>query len=597
MFFAADAGEVSLSVTYITAAAAILSALITALVTLIVASSGRKAEADRARAREAELKAETLRAQERENEAAKKAFEKQAEARAAEERFREMQRIAREYQLEAKASEDRHREMQTNLREQLAAANGVATVLRGIQAQLTSQVAILNERLVQRGGEAPEIVAELGLDPGEPPKDDATVAGATEVKPIPGKRGSYVLWVDSPLAKSPRFVHFSWENDSYRIRDYVGGRLLHGGSIPRPEEGFQLEPCPMDRDAVWAAATIRVPAHAELFHPVGDFVWWQARLAQMTRGRELLEAGGQADWSKDRIIGTLAQFQRRATYGAIAGVAGGIPFGLMNGRTKSPLNSWVVAANTDRGINTRRGWPTGYVDGEIAPECLEQIHERKEDFIADPNSLMGWLDAMAQTAATQDGAPNAEILPANLEEGLPLILRTQDRIGVGAFAEVFRHPQNGRVYKLFKQSDTGNLLNDNSEHEPGMRRLVFQAEREAYVIAMRSDAIRPFIPTYYGTCEVDQVIDDDGSDISDQFMLECCYIVDFVEGDDTKLTNNLVQQHEHLRQLTAAMVENGITYWNDGAVFHPADPARTKIIDFAVNDAYGEAERALIQGG
>ena len=68
----------------------------------------------------------------------------------------------------------------------------------------------------------------------------------------------------------------------------------------------------------------------------------------------------------------------------------------MNGREKSPLNSWIVSTTTDRSTKAlRRGWPTGYDDTEIDPECLTQIQTRREDFDSvDPNSLMGWLDAV-----------------------------------------------------------------------------------------------------------------------------------------------------------------------------------------------------------
>jgi hypothetical protein len=152
----------------------------------------------------------------------------------------------------------------------------------------------------------------------------------------------------------------------------------------------------MDRDAVWAAAALHIPPQAELYHPVPDFAWWQEKLTQMTRGRELLEAGRQANWSKDRIINTLARFKRRAAYGALAGIVGGIAQNVMKDCEKSPENSWVVAASTNRATKSRRGWPTGYADVEIDPECLRQIHQRVEDFIADPNSLMGWLDAMSR---------------------------------------------------------------------------------------------------------------------------------------------------------------------------------------------------------
>lgn len=38
----------------------------------------------------------------------------------------------------------------------------------------------------------------------------------------------------------------------------------------------------------------------------------------------------------------------------------------------------------------------------------------------------------------------------------PLTLRMQNRIGFGAFSTVFLNPENGRVYKVFKERDENN---------------------------------------------------------------------------------------------------------------------------------------------
>lgn len=123
---------------------------------------------------------------------------------------------------------------------------------------------------------------------------------------------------------------------------------------------------------------------------------------------------------------------------------------------------------------------------------------------------------------------------------------------------------------------------------------MFEAERDAYVIAVGIDTISRFVPTYHGTTEVEQVLDAAGQDISDGYLLDCCYMVDFVDGEVADLTQNLVNQYPHLQAVTEAFATNGINHWRDGAVFHPAEPVRTKIIDFATKDAYYEGELELI---
>lgn len=59
------------------------------------------------------------------------------------------------------------------------------------------------------------------------------------------------------------------------------------------------------------------------------------------------------------ILDFLQRENIRATYGAVAGVLGGIPQGVMLDREKSQRNSWVVNAET--------GTPTGYRTESLHP--------------------------------------------------------------------------------------------------------------------------------------------------------------------------------------------------------------------------------------
>lgn len=91
------------------------------------------------------------------------------------------------------------------------------------------------------------------------------------------------------------------------------------------------------------------------------------------------------------IVEKLAARRQRATYGAVAGVLGILPRGLMAGRAKAPLFSWVVAKTSNAGTGARKGWPTGYTDGEIDPACLEQCRRDPAGFIAEADELRKWL--------------------------------------------------------------------------------------------------------------------------------------------------------------------------------------------------------------
>ena len=85
----------------------------------------------------------------------------------------------------------------------------------------------------------------------------------------------------------------------------------------------------------------------------------------------------------DYVVGQLNLRKKRATYGAVAGIVGGLPRGLMQHRPKNHLNSWV--------LSKADGLPTGYNKEQIHPDCLRSILERPGDVIADCETLKAWL--------------------------------------------------------------------------------------------------------------------------------------------------------------------------------------------------------------
>ncbi len=83
------------------------------------------------------------------------------------------------------------------------------------------------------------------------------------------------------------------------------------------------------------------------------------------------------------IAAQLNSRKQRATYGAVAGIVGGIAQGLMNGRPKTHEYSWIVAKSGGR--------PTGYTNSQIHPDCLKSIAERPGDVIDNADQLSQWL--------------------------------------------------------------------------------------------------------------------------------------------------------------------------------------------------------------
>jgi hypothetical protein len=111
--------------------------------------------------------------------------------------------------------------------------------------------------------------------------------------------------------------------------------------------------------------------------------------ARINRNREIDERSRRA-LTVDNIVKQLHMAHRRASYGAVAACVGGIAVGVMTRRPKSRENSWVVAVES-KGAS-KRGWPTGYKDSQIDPECLRQIRSGEDSIIDNPDSLRAWFE-------------------------------------------------------------------------------------------------------------------------------------------------------------------------------------------------------------
>lgn len=80
----------------------------------------------------------------------------------------------------------------------------------------------------------------------------------------------------------------------------------------------------------------------------------------------------------DSIVEQLDSFHQRATYGAVASIVNRSPRNLMDKRSRSPRDSWVVShAN---------GTPTGYEPEQLHPELMS-----RERVISTREELEAWL--------------------------------------------------------------------------------------------------------------------------------------------------------------------------------------------------------------
>lgn len=102
--------------------------------------------------------------------------------------------------------------------------------------------------------------------------------------------------------------------------------------------------------------------------------------------RKRADAG--AGFTIDTIIEQLARHQQRVTYGALAGVVGGLARSVMGKHPRTPRNSWVMSAAT--------GLPTGYASHELAPDLESNPH-----VIENADDLQRWLHGLSGCHASQ----------------------------------------------------------------------------------------------------------------------------------------------------------------------------------------------------
>ncbi len=168
----------------------------------------------------------------------------------------------------------------------------------------------------------------------------------------------------------------------------------------------------------------------------------------------------------------------------------------------------------------------------------------------------------------------------------------------GAFADILIDTKSKRAFKLFKSYDHPHL-NGTGKEDLGpektnkYRREVFKTELEAYLIAERNKIIKKHTPQFYKQHRFDKVFNAN-QDISHYYLLDCCFEMDYVEGECKKLTHirsnrELLQDLESslkfkLTSLLSAFNEAGIKYTEDSSII--INSHSFVIVDFATIDPH-----------
>lgn len=155
----------------------------------------------------------------------------------------------------------------------------------------------------------------------------------------------------------------------------------------------------------------------------------------------------------------------------------------------------------------------------------------------------------------------------------------------GAYADVFIDEQAGRVYKLFVSDSEDGVQRSRSTAQLNLiRRENFMAEVEAYRIAEADPILSTHTPRFWGVTQAASVHDLSGRLVSDQYLLDACYVVQRLEGQDEKIDPRSDFAPAHIKAFAQRCKDLGIGYVHDWSAFNVADPEQFMVIDFATKE-------------
>jgi hypothetical protein len=167
-----------------------------------------------------------------------------------------------------------------------------------------------------------------------------------------------------------------------------------------------------------------------------------------------------------------------------------------------------------------------------------------------------------------------------------LILRTEDLIASGAYADIFRPPGGKLAYKLFVSGKHPTNVSQGltrPQDDQG-RRKTFISECEAYGRVTQDPFLRDHVPHSFGRCTIADVLHSSES-IADFYMLDHCYLMEYIEGDARKLGEYPADfRPAHIERALDAFRKIGVSHLTDASIFFADDPNHFKFIDFAIEE-------------
>ena len=164
-----------------------------------------------------------------------------------------------------------------------------------------------------------------------------------------------------------------------------------------------------------------------------------------------------------------------------------------------------------------------------------------------------------------------------------MVLNVADLLNEGGhFSDIFRSTDRSSLYKLFVGPRYQSKAYEPEDVE--RRRNTFRSECAAYGIALQNANLSPHVPQCFAAVAVKDVLNTDGDSVGDQYLLDCCYSMEFIEGPAPIKIGACQSEYEHLEQAVEAFKAAGILYMLDCCVFFSEQQSGFKFIDFATHD-------------
>ena len=116
---------------------------------------------------------------------------------------------------------------------------------------------------------------------------------------------------------------------------------------------------------------------------------------------------------------------------------------------------------------------------------------------------------------------------ANQMRGLRVVGTKFEYLSEGAYSVVFIDRQQGRIIKVFK-----------AIHELDHCKKVFDAEVEAYGIAMRTAELKERVPQFHGVRQDLRIEDRSGKDVTAEFYPDLAYEAEFIADEFDKIATS-----------------------------------------------------------